>query len=105
MSRFKPPEAEEQVACNLIPMIDIMFLLLLFFMLSADMSQREIDDVKLPVADKAKEDPKKKEGIGTTTINLLHREGACPAYATGGCRDLTHWVCKIRGQEVSDWGV
>ena len=40
MSRFKAQEVEEQVACNLIPMIDIMFLLLLFFMLSAEMTQR-----------------------------------------------------------------
>ena len=28
---------------NLIPMIDIMFLLLLFFMLGADMGQRELE--------------------------------------------------------------
>ena len=53
MSRFKSVEAEEQVACNLIPMIDIMFLLLLFFMLSADMTQRDTEDLTLPVANMA----------------------------------------------------
>ena len=31
-------------------MIDIMFLLLLFFMLNADMSQRELEELTPPVA-------------------------------------------------------
>ena len=53
MGGFKVPETEESVGCNLIPMIDIMFLMLLFFMLGADMTQRELADVKLPKADQA----------------------------------------------------
>ena len=44
MSRFKTADVEESVGCNLIPMIDIMFLLLLFFMLGADMSQRDLEE-------------------------------------------------------------
>ena len=91
MSRFKSTDVEENVACNLIPMIDIMFLLLLFFMLSADMSQRVTEDMKLPVADKVKEDPKKKEGYETTTVNLISEDDK--------------WFVKIAGHAYPDWGV
>src|SRR5262245_14690212 len=70
MSRFKAADAEESVACNLIPMIDIMFLLLLFFMLSADMTTRVAEDMLLPVADQVKEDAKKGEKPNTT-LNLV----------------------------------
>ena len=91
MSRFKSTDVEENVACNLIPMIDIMFLLLLFFMLSADMSQRVTEDMKLPVADKVQEDPKKKEGYETTTINLISEDDK--------------WFVKIAGHGYPDWAV
>jgi hypothetical protein len=73
MSRFKAADAEENVACNLIPMIDIMFLLLLFFMLSADMTTRVAEDMLLPVADQVKEDAKKGENP-STTLNLVKDE-------------------------------
>jgi len=88
MSRFKALEVEENVACNLIPMIDIMFLLLLFFMLSADMTTRVTEDIKLPIADKVKEDPKQK-GFPVTTVNLVNEGGA--------------WFVKILGRPYADW--
>jgi biopolymer transport protein ExbD len=91
MSRFKSVDVEENVACNLIPMIDIMFLLLLFFMLSADMSQRVTEDMKLPIAQHVKEDPKQKEGYETTTVNLVG-EG-------------DNWFVKIAGHAYPDWAV
>jgi biopolymer transport protein ExbD len=99
MARFKPPDSEENVACNLIPMIDIMFLLLLFFMLGADMSQREIEDMRMPVAEQVKEDPKTDEGVKTMTINFLHADAPCAAYdgPTHLCNETEHWVVKIRG--------
>jgi biopolymer transport protein ExbD len=89
MSRFKSMDVEENVGCNLIPMIDIMFLLLLFFMLSADMSQRVTEDIKLPEADMVKEDPKKKEGYETTTVNLVG--------------ELENWHVVIAGHHYIDW--
>src|SRR6188474_184024 len=89
MSRFKSMDVEENVGCNLIPMIDIMFLLLLFFMLSADMTQRVAEDMKLPVADKVKEDPQQKEGYNTTVVNLINENGA--------------WFVKIAGTGYPDW--
>ena len=103
-NRFKGPDAEENVACNLIPMIDIMFLLLLFFMLGADMSARELEDVVLPKADQVAQESKlKQEGEGArTTVNVFHRHSTagvtdCPAFSSGQvCRDLTHWMIAIR---------
>ncbi len=103
MSRFKTPDVEENVGCNLIPMIDVMFLLLLFFMLGADMSNRELEEVKLPLADQVKEDPKMKEaGKGDrTTVNIYHPLVStlftCSVYGTGTvCRDHSHWLIAIR---------
>ena len=104
--RVKGPAIQEDVSPNLIPMVDIMFLLLLFFMLSADMSQREAAELVLPQADQIKED---KENVSTdkyTKINLHHRyEGAgfaCPINDKGGvCREEGHWMYAIRGQEYT----
>ena len=104
MSRFKTPEAEESVACNLIPMIDIMFLLLLFFMLGADMSARELEEVALPRADQvAQESKMKQEGEGNrTTVNIFHRHATggatdCVAFAAGQvCCTMDHWQIAIR---------
>ena len=50
MAKKKELKTSEEVAPNLIPMVDIMFLLLLFFMLGADMGQRELEKVALPLA-------------------------------------------------------
>lgn len=47
---FHEIKTSEEVAPNLVPMVDIMFLLLLFFMLNADMSQKELEDVVSPLA-------------------------------------------------------
>jgi len=107
MSKFAPPKVEESVACNLIPMIDIMFLLLLFFMLGADMTQRELEDVELPLADMVKEeDPNKVEGDVRVNVNVFHTHTSsgftCPTHSTGGiCRDLDHWAIAIRSNEYT----
>jgi biopolymer transport protein ExbD len=106
MSRRKVPGVQEDVQCNLIPMIDIMFLLLLFFMLSADMGQREFADVILPQADQVKEDPKDKGGDKFTTLNIFHRpesgDFSCPLYAHGAiCRDASHWLISLRGADYT----
>jgi biopolymer transport protein ExbD len=89
MSRFKSQDVEENVACNLIPMIDIMFLLLLFFMLSADMTTRVAEDIKIPRADMIKEDQAAKDDTPTTVINLVG-EGE-------------NWYVVILGHSFPDW--
>ena len=104
MSRFSTPDVEETVGCNLIPMIDIMFLLLLFFMLSADMSSRELEDLRLPEADQIEEEKNVKGPEGVSTANVHHRnenDGVhCAAYSSGQiCNDEAHWKISIRSKE------
>jgi biopolymer transport protein ExbD len=107
MSKRKVPGVQEDVQCNLIPMIDIMFLLLLFFMLSADMGQREFADVVLPNADQVQEDDKSKsEGEMLAVLNIFHRpdssDFSCPLYAHGAaCREGSHWLISLRGHEYT----
>lgn len=106
MSRFRVAKVEETITPNLIPMIDIMFLMLLFFMLGADMSQRELADVKLPKADQAQETEKVKGEVTVTTVNVLHRmergNVSCADYLAGKiCRDETHWLYSIRAKEFT----
>ena len=102
--RFKTPAAEESVACNLIPMIDIMFLLLLFFMLGADMSQRELEEVELPKADQVKEEKKDKEaGERRVNVNIFHTHTSsgtnCDDHeAHRVCRKMEHWAIAIYSQ-------
>src|SRR6185369_10821925 len=85
----------------------IMFLLLLFFMLGADMGHRELEEVLLPKAWSIKED-KQIEGqkLDRLTINVYHRypnEVKCPAYAAGRiCREEGHWRIGIAGKDFSD---
>jgi len=90
---------------NLIPMIDIMFLLLLFFMLGADMGQRELEEVMLPKASSMKEDKENKEkDKNKLTINVYHRyEVKCQAYLKNQvCRDDAHWRTGIKGKDYSE---
>jgi biopolymer transport protein ExbD len=97
---------QEELSPNLIPMVDIMFLLLLFFMLGADMGQRELEEVMLPKAMSVKED---KETKGKTsdrlTLNVYHRyanEVKCAAYAAQQvCRVNEHWRVGVKGKDVS----
>jgi biopolymer transport protein ExbD len=106
MSKKIIPRIKEDVTCNLIPMVDIMFLLLLFFLLGADMSQREQAELVLPTASEIKENEKVKTDEPTTTVNVQHVQGGdigkCPinASGTGYCREPDHWAFVIRGREV-----
>jgi biopolymer transport protein ExbD len=107
MSSKKKAQTEVEVAPNLIPMVDIMFLLLLFFMLGADMGHRDIEEVSLPKATSIKDDKEAKgKERDRLTINIFHRyasEVSCPAYASGRlCRNAQHWKIGIRGRDYSD---
>ncbi len=105
MAGFKTPEVEETVGCNLIPMIDIMFLLLLFFMLGADMSQRELENVTLPKADQVREDSKTREKFGRTTVNIQLRDQSLEPekLPIEYLQDEKNWVPVIRGRPYPDW--
>ena len=100
---------QEDITPNLIPMIDIMFLLLLFLMIASDMGQRELEVVKLPMADVVKEDKPEtdnKEGE-RLTINIYHlipgQDATCKVYEDGGiCREDRHWRMGIKGTDYLD---
>src|SRR5262245_33417863 len=109
MGRLKMIEAEESVACNLIPMIDIMFLLLLFFMLSADMVTKELENVTLPkeMEQAKQDDDKNKKDYDTEFIAIVHDKDNndhtdCAAYNTTGCKDENHWLVKLAGATLND---
>ncbi|MBI3854055.1 MAG: biopolymer transporter ExbD [Planctomycetes bacterium] len=97
------PRATEHVNPNLIPMIDIMFLLLLFFMLGADMGQRELESVNLPKAEEAKVDPAL-EKDHRLTINAHHnpKYTGCAYSAPAGCHDESHWTLTFRGEDCTE---
>jgi biopolymer transport protein ExbD len=95
---------EDSVYMNVIPMVDIMFLLLLFFMLTADFGSRELEVVELPSGKTIKED-KMEEAKGRMNINIFHTPVTgdsaiqCPAFeAKQPCREVSHWNVAIRGR-------
>jgi biopolymer transport protein ExbD len=116
----KKLQVQEDVSPNLIPMIDIMFLLLLFFMLGADMGQRELEEVVLPPAYSVKEDKGEAEGEKSPklVVNVYHDNNDCQvhkdlldaqktagdaAFATSEiCRNKAHWKIGIRGKDCTD---
>ena len=98
-------KVEEDISPNLIPMIDIMFLLLLFFMLGADMGQRELEDVQLPKALSVKEDKETKDGvIDRVTLNVYHLpQVKCTNYSKGQvCREDAHWRVGMKGKDFTN---
>jgi biopolymer transport protein ExbD len=97
---------QEDISPNLIPMIDIMFLLLLFLMIASDMGQRELEQVELPKAQSVRKDDldtKTSEG-DRITINVWHKlKIKCPAYEGGQiCREEGHWLMGVKGIDYSN---
>jgi biopolymer transport protein ExbD len=70
MAFKRPPQDEAKL--NLTPMIDMTFLLVVFFMLTIDLTQKEFVPVDLPFARSGVEDKENKE-IPRLTVNLLAR--------------------------------
>lgn len=105
----KQVAAQENISPNLIPMVDIMFLLLLFFMLGADMGQRELEEVKLPVAADVKEDKgdeAAKKALPRVNVNVYHDNEKCGNYKGGDgiCTEEGHWKIGIKGNSWDDHG-
>lgn len=99
---FKEIKTQEEVGANLVPMIDIMFLLLLFFMLSADMTQRDLEDLKAPVANKADMD-KPEDNPDRITVNIHHSASECAKFDQPGeiCIDPAHWFISVQGKKYA----
>ena len=100
--------AEGSVAPNLVPMVDVIFLMLLFLMVGADMGQRELEEVKLPTASSVQaEKPDADDGgAKRLTLNVYHDvEGGakCADYeAASVCARRDHWSIGIRGQDYHE---
>ena len=43
-------DAQTEMDMNMTPMIDVVFLLIIFFMIITDLTQQDLEDIKLPVA-------------------------------------------------------
>jgi biopolymer transport protein ExbD len=97
MGKHKLPPLKEDISPNLVPMIDIMFLLLLFFMLGADMAQRESVDLVLPKASKIKEDNSTVKAM--TTVNIHRKDDTDTPFlpSAGPGRDGEKWCVSVRG--------
>jgi len=61
MSAAKDMQASEDAAMNMTPMIDMVFNLLIFFMLISDLNQKDLVELTLPVAYMAEEDKGQEE--------------------------------------------
>ena len=57
----KAHEKQEDIELNLTPMIDVVFNLIIFFMLVADLSQKDIEILQLPWSTKAQADQGKED--------------------------------------------
>src|SRR5437870_4689568 len=90
-------------APNLVPMVDIMFLLLLFLMVGADMGNRELEEVRLPIAKSAVEEPREPRQEDRITLNVYHSAQGCTGYETTQlCGDKEHWAIGVRGKDYKD---
>jgi biopolymer transport protein ExbD len=87
----------------LIPMIDIMFPFLLFFLLNADISEREVEGVTPPLARHAPQD-EAKANADRITVNVHHdaddpKDPKCPPFvAHEVCRNDAHWHISMSGR-------
>ena len=64
-------DPETDMEMNMTPMIDVVFLLIIFFMVITDMTQQDLEDLTLPVAVKADPDkPKPGEMRPVVNINI-----------------------------------
>ncbi|MBI1382781.1 MAG: hypothetical protein GC161_17035 [Planctomycetaceae bacterium] len=54
--KMQKHDAETEMEMNMTPMIDVVFLLIIFFMIITDMTQKELEDLELPMAMNAVED-------------------------------------------------
>lgn len=96
---FKEIKVQEEVSANLVPMIDIMFLLLLFFMLNADMSQRELEEVTTPVANQAQEvDKESTENDDRIMLNIFYAKESEDGAPVGGVVEWPLWKISLQGQ-------
>lgn len=90
----------EDLSCNVIPLIDIMFLLLLFLMVGADMGQREMAELVLAKASHATVPPKdesNKKGNRSRVVNVQFDGDIAKSGDIRNTRELSRWVYVVGG--------
>jgi biopolymer transport protein ExbD len=102
MSKMAPPAPEESVAVNVVPLVDIMFLLLLFLMIGGDMSHRESTEVQLPQADRATESNPDLGDARYCIVNV-HPKNDSMDVNGDSARDPANWQFAIAGIEYPDY--
>ena len=64
-------DAQTEMDMNMTPMIDVVFLLIIFFMIIRDVTQQDLEELKLPMAVAAVEDKPDPTEV-RPVINILH---------------------------------
>lgn len=106
MGKFQPPQPEESVSVNVVPLVDIMFLLLLFLMVGGDMSHRESTELELPTADKATEADRETDAEDRYVVINIHPLQDLKSEADRMApwfRDPANWSFAIGGVEYPDY--
>ncbi len=62
-------DAQTEMDMNMTPMIDVVFLLIIFFMIITDLTQQDLEEIKLPVAQTCVPD-KPEKGVVRPIINI-----------------------------------
>jgi biopolymer transport protein ExbD len=83
-------------APNVVPLLDVMFVLLLFFMLVVDFEGRQQEPMTLPTARSILES---REWGRPLTINAHHRDDRS---CYGRCALEEHWMLTVNGRDCSD---
>ena len=91
-------DAQTEMKMNMTPMIEVVFLLIIFFMIITDLTQQELEDLQLPVAvqaDPDKPNPKEWRPI----LNIDHngemevsRKIMYNPEQDDGFRDMANWL-------------
>jgi len=93
--------SEEEIELNLTPMIDVVFNLIIFFMIITDLTQKDIEQLTLPKASQDKED-KADEKETRVIINVAKEVGPKKQYKT-----IESWppggpvMVKVKGRELN----
>src|SRR6185369_4074451 len=105
MSKKAAPAVEESVAVNVVPLVDIMFLLLLFLMIGGDMSHRESTELMLPQADRAQEADRDagKDRYAVINIHPVKDPTSDVDRVAPWFRERANWQFAISGDDYPDF--
>jgi biopolymer transport protein ExbD len=70
----KEPGSADDLELNMTPMIDVVFNLIIFFMIVTDMTQKELEDLKLPDSKASVEDKDDQDDVRVIINITKHRE-------------------------------